>query len=125
MIPRARAGFIFIFVTVLLDMVSFGVIIPVFPQLIADLESEVTMPEGFILPGATAASGAIDLARAIARRAERRCVSLENAGGLRNPAVRRWLNRMSLLLFVLARYEENLAGRPAPPAKRSTARRSS
>ena len=89
------------------------------------LESEVTMPEGFILPGATAASGAIDLARAIARRAERRCVSLENAGGLDNPAVRRWLNRLSLLLFVLARYEENLAGRPAPPAKRSTARRSS
>jgi len=94
-------------------------------QLIADLESEVTMPEGFILPGATAASGAIDLARAIARRAERRCVSLENAGGLDNPAVRRWLNRLSLLLFVLARYEENLAGRPAPSAKRSTARRSS
>src|SRR5207302_198616 len=71
------------------------------------------------------ASSALDLARAIARRAERRCVSLENAGGLDNPAVRRWLNRLSLLLFVLARYEENQAGRPAPPAKRSTTRRSS
>ena len=37
-ITRARAAFIFIFITVLLDMISFGVIIPVFPQLIADLE---------------------------------------------------------------------------------------
>src|SRR3982750_4515453 len=34
---RARAAFIFIFITVLLDMISFGVIIPVFPQLILTL----------------------------------------------------------------------------------------
>ena len=93
-------------------------------QLIGELESAVTMPDGFILPGATASSGAIDLARAITRRAERRCVTLENAGGLDNPAVRRWLNRLSLLLFVLARYEEHLTGRHAKPAKRSAARRS-
>ena len=38
MITRARAAFIFIFVTVLLDMVAFGVIIPVLPQLIVTLE---------------------------------------------------------------------------------------
>ena len=93
-------------------------------QLTAQLEAEATMPDGFILPGATAASGAIDLARAITRRAERRCVTLENAGGLDNPAVRRWLNRLSLLLFVLGRYEESLAGRRAKPAKRSAARSS-
>src|SRR2546430_12938148 len=35
---RQKAAFIFIFVTVLLDMVSFGVIIPVFPQLILRLQ---------------------------------------------------------------------------------------
>lgn len=87
-------------------------------QLIGELESKVTMPDGFILPGATAASGAIDLARAITRRAERRTLTLEGAGGLDNPAVRRWLNRLSLLLFVLARYEESLAGRRAQPAKK-------
>jgi cob(I)alamin adenosyltransferase len=85
--------------------------------LIAELEASVTMPEGFILPGATQASGALDLARAIARRAERRCVTLERAGGLKNQQVRRWLNRLSLLLFVLGRYEESLAGRAASPAK--------
>lgn len=86
-------------------------------ELIAELEAEVTMPEGFILPGATPASGALDLARAIVRRAERRCVSLERAAGLANPQVRRWLNRLSLLLFVAGRYEEDLSGRPAKAAK--------
>jgi len=85
--------------------------------LIAELEQSVTMPEGFILPGATPASGALDLARAISRRAERRCVTLEHAGGLENQQVRRWLNRLSLLLFVLGRYEEALAGSTAQAAK--------
>jgi cob(I)alamin adenosyltransferase len=92
-------------------------------QLIGELEAEVTMPDEFILPGATPSSGAIDLARAITRRAERRTLTLENAGGLDNPAVRRWLNRLSLLLFVLGRYEESLAGRRARPAKRAAPRR--
>jgi cob(I)alamin adenosyltransferase len=87
--------------------------------LIAELEKLVTMPEGFILPGATPASGALDLARAVTRRAERRCVTLERANGLENEQVRRWLNRLSLLLFVLGRYEEALAGSPAAPAKSS------
>jgi cob(I)alamin adenosyltransferase len=85
--------------------------------LIAELEQSVTMPDGFILPGATPASGALDLARAVTRRAERRCVSLERADGLGNEQVRRWLNRLSLLLFVLGRYEEALAGSTAAAAK--------
>ena len=82
-------------------------------ELITELEEAVTMPDGFILPGATPASGALDLARAITRRAERRCVTLE----LENQQIRRWLNRLSLLLFVLGRYEEELAGSMAPRAK--------
>ena len=86
-------------------------------ELIAELEKSVTMPDGFILPGATPASGALDLARAITRRAERRCVALERAGGLGNQQARRWLNRLSLLLFVLGRYEEALGGSIAAPAK--------
>ncbi|MHB8587298.1 MAG: cob(I)yrinic acid a,c-diamide adenosyltransferase [Candidatus Dormibacteraceae bacterium] len=85
--------------------------------LIVELEGSATMPDGFILPGVTPASGALDLARAITRRAERRCVALEGAGGLDNQEVRRWLNRLSLLLFVLGRYEEALAGSTAAPAK--------
>ncbi len=88
--------------------------------LIEDLERRAPMPDGFILPGATPASAALDLSRAVVRRAERRCVSLERAGGLSNVEVRRWLNRLSLLLFVLGRYEETLAGRTAEPAKRAS-----
>ncbi len=88
-------------------------------KLMAEIEAEAPMPEGFILPGATPASAALDLARSITRRAERRCVSLRRSGGLPNPEVGRWLNRLSLLLFVLGRYEENLAGRPAKPARSS------
>jgi len=91
-------------------------------ELTAGLEQEVAMPKAFILPGATPASGALDLARAITRRAERRALSLRRAGGLANDQVVRWLNRASLLLFVLGRYEEEIAGRRAQPAKRARGR---
>jgi cob(I)alamin adenosyltransferase len=83
----------------------------------AELEKAVPMPDGFILPGSTPASGALDLARAVTRRAERRCLTLEREGGFDNPEVRRWLNRLSLLLFVLARYEEGLSGSVSKAAK--------
>lgn len=86
-------------------------------EIMAELEKSVAMPDGFILPGSTPASGAMDLARAITRRAERRCLALERERGLDNPQVRRWLNRLSLLLFVLARYEEEQAGRAPQAAK--------
>ena len=85
--------------------------------LIAELERSVKMPDGFILPGATPASGALDLARAVTRRAERRWVSLARGKGPQNPQVGRWLNRLSLLLFVLGRYEEALGGSAATPAR--------
>lgn len=95
-------------------------------DLIRELEAAAPMPDGFILPGSTPASAALDLARAVTRRAERRCISLERAGGLGNHEVRRWLNRLSLLLFVLGRYEEAVSGRRPRPAKKSgAARRSS
>ena len=86
-------------------------------RLLAGLEAEVAMPDQFVLPGATAASGALDLARTIVRRAERRCVALARAGGLDNPQTGRYLNRLSLLLFVLARYEEARSGHEARPAR--------
>ena len=86
-------------------------------DLVAELEAEVTMPDQFVLPGSTPASGAIDVARAVARRAERRVLTFERQAGSGNPEVRRWLNRLSLVLFVLARYEEGRSGRAAKPAK--------
>ena len=86
-------------------------------SLMRELEAEVPMPSEFILPGSTPGSGALDVARTVVRRAERRVVTLERAGGLGNPQVRRWLNRLSLLIFVLGRYEETRSGLPAKPAR--------
>jgi cob(I)alamin adenosyltransferase len=82
-------------------------------EIAAGLEAEVPMPTGFILPGATPASGALDLARAVVRRAERRCLGLP---GVR-PEAMAYLNRMSLVLFILGRYEEHRAGAETRAAK--------
>ncbi|MHB1499882.1 MAG: cob(I)yrinic acid a,c-diamide adenosyltransferase [Candidatus Dormibacteria bacterium] len=71
------------------------------------LESEVGMPAGFVLPGGTPAAAAIDLARTMVRRAERRAVALARSQGLANQEVLRYLNRLSDLLFMLARQEES------------------
>ena len=70
------------------------------------LEREVGIPAGFVLPGASPAAAAIDLARSLVRRAERRAVTLQRQGQLGNPEVLRYLNRLSDLLFMLARQEE-------------------
>lgn len=60
----------------------------------------------FVIPGGTPAAAAIDLARTMLRRAERRAVSLSRAGQLENSEVLRYLNRCSDLLFMLARAAE-------------------
>ena len=70
------------------------------------LRSQVRLPRAFIVPGATAGSGAIDMARSLLRTAERRAVALRDAGELPNGEVLRYLNRLSDLLFILARYED-------------------
>lgn len=74
--------------------------------LVHDLESRVGLPPGFILPGGTPGAAAIDVARTMVRRAERRAVALRRADELSNQEVVRYLNRLSDLLFMLARQEE-------------------
>lgn len=58
----------------------------------------------FILPGGSAGAAALHLARAVTRRAERRLVALARAEFV-PPALLAYLNRLSDLLFVLARSE--------------------
>jgi cob(I)alamin adenosyltransferase len=72
----------------------------------AELQSEVEIPSAFVIPGATASSAALDLARAIVRRAERQSARLLHEGELTNPETLRYLNRCSDLLHVLARFDE-------------------
>ncbi len=78
-------------------------------DLIDDLEKEISMPKAFVIPGASPSSAALDLARTIIRRCERRAVSLKQEGAIQNEAVLRYLNRLADLLFTLARYEEAAA----------------
>jgi cob(I)alamin adenosyltransferase len=79
-------------------------------RLIDELGAEIRLPNEFIIPGDTLSGAALDLARAIARRAERVVASLIHQGDFENAQVLRYLNRLSSLLFVLARYEESSAG---------------
>jgi cob(I)alamin adenosyltransferase len=57
--------------------------------------------KGFILPGDTTVSAHISLARAIARRAERRVAELLGKKVIENDQLLRFLNRLSSLLFVM------------------------
>jgi cob(I)alamin adenosyltransferase len=63
------------------------------------------LPRTFVVPGANPASAGLDLARAATRRAERRAVELRAAGGTVTDEVLRYLNRLSDLLFVMARWQ--------------------
>ena len=71
--------------------------------------ASVEMPKGFIVPGDTPAGAALDLARTVVRRAERRTVSLWQAGEIENPELLRYLNRLSSLCFVLELLENQTA----------------
>jgi cob(I)alamin adenosyltransferase len=81
---------------------------------IDDLVAERALPDAFVVPGANPASAALDVARAVVRRAERRVIELESAGRVVNPDVRRYLNRLSDLVFVLARWQ---AGESEPTSR--------
>ncbi|WP_447922333.1 cob(I)yrinic acid a,c-diamide adenosyltransferase [Achromobacter aegrifaciens] len=63
----------------------------------------------FILPGGSSASAQFHMARTVCRRAERAVVALARADGV-NPTVRQYLNRLSDLMFVLARYANRQLG---------------
>jgi cob(I)alamin adenosyltransferase len=65
----------------------------------------------FILPGGTRAAALAHLARTVCRRAERRLVTLSRKQKLA-PALPAYLNRLSDLLFVLARELNRVAGKP-------------
>jgi len=63
------------------------------------------LPNAFVVPGANAVSAALDVSRSVVRRAERRAVEMRDGGAEVNEAVLHYLNRLSDLLFVLARVE--------------------
>jgi cob(I)alamin adenosyltransferase len=93
----------------------------VVPEMVTELESDIDLmvqrnplPQEFIVPGGGVLSAALDVARAAVRRAERRVVELRESGWDPSPDVLRYLNRLSDLLFVMARSQ---AGDPESPSR--------
>jgi cob(I)alamin adenosyltransferase len=80
------------------------------PGMVARLERRIDelvaanpLPRAFVVPGASQVSAVLDVARAVVRRAERRAVELRDSGSEVSDEVLRYLNRLSDLLFVMAR----------------------
>lgn len=78
-------------------------------RLIDGWEAELPPLRSFILPGGSRQAAICHLARSIARRAERRTVTLARSAAI-NPEILRYLNRLSDCLFVLARLLNHRAG---------------
>lgn len=73
---------------------------------IGELESGLGSFKGWATPGANPSAAALDLARCICRRAERRVAELQQAGEIQNPKVLIYLNRLADWLWLLARWVE-------------------
>lgn len=82
-----------------------------------ELKREVAIGHVFVVPGETVAGAALDLARTVIRRAERMTARLLHDGVVVNGELLRYLNRLSDVVFVLARYEEADEGVDARRAK--------
>ncbi len=75
--------------------------------IIDDLEKNHRISyDGWATPGATLSSAALDLARTVCRRAERHVVALAETGTEVNPEIVRYLNRLSDLCWLWARWVE-------------------
>lgn len=81
---------------------------------IDDAEAPLAPLKHFILPCGSPGAAALHLARTVCRRAERRTLSAGRTAAIR-PEIMTYLNRLSDLLFVLARYENHVTGRPDIP----------
>jgi cob(I)alamin adenosyltransferase len=78
--------------------------------LVKEIESQNVSFKGWATPGATQNSAALDVARTVCRRAERRVYDLKEAGELKNGEIIIFLNRLSDLLWLFARWVETKSG---------------
>ena len=74
--------------------------------LVKEIESQNVSFKGWATPGATKSSAALDVARTVCRRAERRVNALKHSGEMRNAEILIYLNRLSDLLWLFARWVE-------------------
>jgi cob(I)alamin adenosyltransferase len=84
--------------------------------LIDDLLARFAMPTDFVIPGATRAGALLDVARTVVRRAEREALAV----AVEDSHVLPYLNRLSDLLWAMARWQDdghNLLAKEAQPAE--------
>ncbi len=74
--------------------------------LVKEIEAQNISFKGWATPGATLNSAALDVARTVCRRAERRVCELKFTGEARNAEIILYLNRLSDLLWLFARWVE-------------------
>jgi cob(I)alamin adenosyltransferase len=79
-------------------------------MLVKEIESQNVSFKGWATPGATKNSAALDVARTVCRRAERRACDLQESGELKNCEIIIYLNRLSDLLWLFARWAEMKCG---------------
>jgi len=73
---------------------------------IGELEAQIEMPTGFVIPGDSQPGAALHLARTVCRRAERLVAHLAHERVLAGDGALRYVNRLSSLLFVMACFED-------------------
>ena len=86
-------------------------------ELLIVSEAAIKMPREFVVPGETRVSAALELARTIVRRAERRTVALKRSADQPSSALLAYLNRLADLLWVLARATEQAEDHAAMPMR--------
>jgi cob(I)alamin adenosyltransferase len=85
-------------------------------KVVLEIEARNITYRGWATPGATVHSAALDLARTACRRAERRVCALREAGELPNAEILIYLNRLSDLLWLFARWVERPEAMLVPTA---------
>ena len=93
------------FGTAFYDSIYYSVV----EKLAKEIEAQNITFDGWATPGANQTSAALDIARTICRRGERRVWELEQSGELQNRELIKYLNRASDLLWLLARWVETKA----------------
>ncbi len=83
---------------------------------IDEMESSLQPLNSFILPGGSAGAAWLHMARTVCRRAERACLACRRSEKISDEAIA-YLNRLSDLLFVAARYLNHSNGIPDTPWK--------
>lgn len=79
-------------------------------SVVKEIEAQSVSFKGWATPGETMNSAALEVARTVCRRAERRVCALQEADQLQNSEIIIYLNRLADLLWLMARWEETRKG---------------